>query len=275
MVSIIIPLYNKEASIKNTIESVLNQDYYDIEVVIINDGSTDNSIQIVSSILDNRIKLISKPNGGVSSARNYGIKHAQGEYILFLDADDILYPNALSTLIRLHQTYNVDITCGNYHTTRNKIKKIFSHYKFEGIISSNLYSYYMNKFSMRTGVALFKREILKHISFNESLSRYEDLSFIIEACHIAKIAITPIPVMEYTCEFKSLSINFNNPSKDFTYNMNFYNKSFWEKLLLGQLLVLANNPQALKKQYKIFYSYSYVAWIGFKVKKIIRILNIQ
>lgn len=128
---------------------------------------------------------------------------------------------------------------------------------------------------MRTGVALFKREILKHISFNESLSRYEDLSFIIEACHIAKIAVTPIPVMEYTCEFKSLSINLDNPSKDFTYNINFNNKSFWEKLLLGQLLVLAQDPQKIKKQYKLFYLYRHLAWIGFKIKKIIRILNIQ
>lgn len=100
MISIIIPLYNKATSIKRTIHSVLSQSYTDFELIIINDGSTDNSAEIVNKqFYDKRIRYIYQDNAGVSSARNRGIKEAIGEWILFLDADDILYPNALKILI--------------------------------------------------------------------------------------------------------------------------------------------------------------------------------
>ncbi len=89
MFSVVIPLYNKETSIKNTIESVLNQSFRDFEVIVVNDASTDNSLKIVESIRDDRIRVINKENGGVSSARNRGILEAKSDYIAFLDADDL------------------------------------------------------------------------------------------------------------------------------------------------------------------------------------------
>jgi len=77
MFSVVIPLYNKELSIGNTIQSVLNQTCQDYEIIIVNDGSTDNSLHVVEQINDSRIRIINKPNGGVSSARNRGIKEAK------------------------------------------------------------------------------------------------------------------------------------------------------------------------------------------------------
>ncbi|MCT4587344.1 MAG: glycosyltransferase family 2 protein [Carboxylicivirga sp.] len=93
--SVIIPMYNSEQYIGNTLQSVLNQEYDDFEVIVIDDGSTDNGSKVVESFNDKRIKLVSKVNGGVSSARNRGIKEANGRYIAFLDSDDIWYPNHL------------------------------------------------------------------------------------------------------------------------------------------------------------------------------------
>lgn len=93
LVSIIIPLFNKESSIKDTIISVLNQSHENIEIIIINDGSTDNSLGIVSKFKDFRIKVFNQTNQGVSSARNLGIKHSNGEFISFLDADDYFKVN--------------------------------------------------------------------------------------------------------------------------------------------------------------------------------------
>ena len=93
--SIIIPLYNKERSIRTALESVLGQHYTNFEVIVVNDGSTDNSLKNAESIVDPRIRLLNKPNGGVSSARNRGIKESTGDWIAFFDADDVLYPNAL------------------------------------------------------------------------------------------------------------------------------------------------------------------------------------
>lgn len=94
-ISVVIPLYNKATSITSTIQSVLAQSYPYFEIVIIDDGSTDNSVQIVKLIDDKRIRLISKQNGGVSSARNYGIRMAKYEYLAFLDADDYWEPSYL------------------------------------------------------------------------------------------------------------------------------------------------------------------------------------
>ena len=87
--SVVIPLYNKRDYIKETIESVLLQTYTDFEIIVVNDSSTDDSLAIVQSFNDSRIRIYTKPNGGVSDTRNYGLKKALGEYICFLDADDL------------------------------------------------------------------------------------------------------------------------------------------------------------------------------------------
>ena len=110
MISVVIPLYNKEAIIKKSLESVLTQDYDDFEVVVVNDGSTDKSVEIVKSIQDTRITLIEQENGGPSKARNTGVKNARGEWILFLDADDELLPGALkhfAGLVEAHKDINM------------------------------------------------------------------------------------------------------------------------------------------------------------------------
>ena len=86
--SVIVPLYNKELYIENTILSILKQSYTDFEIIVVDDGSTDNSYEIVERIQDSRIRLVSKKNGGVSAARNYGISLARYSYIVCIDGDD-------------------------------------------------------------------------------------------------------------------------------------------------------------------------------------------
>jgi len=98
--SVIIPLYNKEKYIKNTIESVLNQGFTDFEILVINDGSTDNSLKQVEMFSDSRIKIFNQENQGVSVARNLGIEQSKGKYICFLDADDYWYPYFLSQMYK-------------------------------------------------------------------------------------------------------------------------------------------------------------------------------
>ena len=103
--SVVIPLFNKEKYIRQCIESILNQNFDDFEIIIINDGSTDRSAEIVNSIKDSRLKLISKKNQGVAAARNRGIEESGGEIIAFLDADDFWYPNHLTELYKLSQKF--------------------------------------------------------------------------------------------------------------------------------------------------------------------------
>lgn len=134
MFSIIIPLYNKEAYIKETIESVLTQSYKNFELIIVNDSSTDNSLSIVKNFKDNRLKIFSKPNGGVSDARNYGITKAQNPYICFLDADDLWLQNHLEKLYKLIIQYpQIGFFCGAYSVFQNNVENI--------IKTVNLYNY--------------------------------------------------------------------------------------------------------------------------------------
>lgn len=106
MISIIIPLFNKEQSIASTLQTVLKQTYQDFEIVIVNDGSTDGSVEEVKKVTDPRIRLIQQSNAGVSAARNRGIEEAKGEYIAFLDADDEWKSGYLKTQYELTQKYS-------------------------------------------------------------------------------------------------------------------------------------------------------------------------
>ena len=110
-VSVIIPVYNVEQYLKECLDSVINQSLEDVEVICVNDGSPDNSLQIIEEYArkDNRITVISKKNGGLSSARNSGIECARGEYIYFLDSDDFIKENSLEKLYNISKNENLDI----------------------------------------------------------------------------------------------------------------------------------------------------------------------
>jgi glycosyltransferase involved in cell wall biosynthesis len=103
LISVIIPVYNGEKTIQETIESVLNQTFKDFELLIINDGSQDATLDIVERIKDPRLKVFSCPNAGVSATRNRGISLASGEYISFIDADDLWTPDKLEAQLRVLQ----------------------------------------------------------------------------------------------------------------------------------------------------------------------------
>lgn len=105
MISVVIPLYNKGQSIASTLQTVLKQTYQDFEIVIVNDGSTDHSVEEVAKVPDPRIRLIHQSNAGVSAARNRGIAEARGEFVAFLDADDEWNPDYLKTQYKLTQKY--------------------------------------------------------------------------------------------------------------------------------------------------------------------------
>lgn len=173
MFSVVIPLYNKELSVRNTINSVLNQTFKEFEVIIVNDGSTDDSLEIVKQIQDPRIRIIDKTNGGVSSARNKGIQEAKHEWIVLLDADDLWKENHLEVLSDLITTYPKDkVFCTSYIRS-NEVEQN------NGENDVNVIEDYFLK--AHTGffcssVACIHTSVFKDVgNFNTNLNRGEDL----------------------------------------------------------------------------------------------------
>ena len=111
LISVIIPIYNVEKYLARCVESVINQIYDNLEIILIDDGSTDNSSCICDQfeMTDKRIRVIHKENGGVSSARNVGLEHMTGKYVMFLDSDDFLEKNCISRMLELMNKYKVPV----------------------------------------------------------------------------------------------------------------------------------------------------------------------
>lgn len=279
LISIIIPLYNKEKNIESTIVSVLSQSYKKFEIIIVDDGSTDGSATIVKSINDSRIKYYYKNNGGVSSARNYGVKKATGQWILFLDADDILLPLCLKKMTSILDIYkgHLDVVTGNYWIVKGSKKYLYNKKDYEGIVPNNYKWYFFNRFSMRTGCSIIRKELVVNNRFNEQFSRYEDMDFILRVLKSAIVYVFPDAIFEYSCDNNELSKICANPDKDFTFSMNFKGKTFWEKCKLGELLYLATfsypkNTNELRNLYKGYYQYRYIANVIKKGYKLYQLL---
>ena len=111
MITVIINVYNGEKYIKKCIDSIINQTYKDLEILIINDGSTDNTLNICNSYNDSRIRIISEKNKGLSLSRNTGIDNAKGEYLYFVDSDDYIEKDTIEYLYDLCIKYNSKISC--------------------------------------------------------------------------------------------------------------------------------------------------------------------
>ncbi len=184
--SVIMPVYNKARYLEASINSILAQTYKDYEVIVINDGSTDSSKDIIESFaaLDQRIKLINIDNHGVSHARNIGLKHAKGLYITFIDSDDSLDKKYFENLFYLISTYNADmaisgvkkIWADNNHEEKMCCNKV-GLFRFSDIIQS------FASEQQRCGIfgtcvaKIFTAKLSNGIYFDETLKLAEDFDF--------------------------------------------------------------------------------------------------
>jgi glycosyltransferase involved in cell wall biosynthesis len=176
--SIIIPLYNKELSVRATIESVLKQTYPHFELIIVNDGSTDGSLEMARQFTDTRITIIDVPNGGVSNARNIGIYNAKCEYITFLDADDLWYENSLAEFKLLIDSFKkAQVFCTSHTLTIKSIPSREKRYYVDNFWKKNAESYARSTTALVcTGCISIKKDCFKTVTgFNSLLTHGEDL----------------------------------------------------------------------------------------------------
>lgn len=220
LVSIIIPIYNCEEYISRSIESIVNQSYSTWELILIDDGSKDNSYNICKEYaeVDKRIKVFKQENQGAGPARNKGLDYSTGEYIMFVDSDDFFEENAIKTLICEQEKIDADLVIGNYNFLKVKSNsKIFKYgakdIKEEIIIDeSKVKEKYIELFKLRLITApwgkLFKAKIIKENNIRfESLRRNQDIVFnVMYYGYIKSLIICPEIVYNYyICDREILS----------------------------------------------------------------------
>ena len=150
LISIILPVYNAEKYIKRALKSLINQSYKNIEILCIDDGSKDNSYNIIKEFKDERIKLFRQENSGPAKARNVGLSNSKGEYIMFCDADDWYEPNMCELMLETIIKQNVDfVICGcnivDTYNTSIRSKEEFNYFKlkFNGYCNIGIYEFLM------------------------------------------------------------------------------------------------------------------------------------
>lgn len=182
--SVVIPLYNKEEFIKNSLNSVLSQSFQDFEIIIINDYSTDSSLKIVNQFSDKRIQIIEHhKNKGLSASRNTGVKIAKAKYIVFLDADDIWKPGFLEKIDFLIESYPQASLFATKYDVLLKNNKVLEHqfhikdFKNHGIIPNFFTSNLNQSIFYPSCLCVHKRVFEKIGYYNETINYSEDVDF--------------------------------------------------------------------------------------------------
>lgn len=179
-ISIIVPVYNVEKYLHKCLDSILAQTFKEFEVILVDDGSSDNSGKICDEYAkkDSRVKVFHKENAGVSSARNLGLKEASGEWIVFIDSDDYIskdflecdYSTTADVIQKSYDIINEDSGLSTLHKVTNKIIED----------KEEFYRFYVRKRTNALWDKIIRRELIKNITFNENVKIGEDFLFFLE-----------------------------------------------------------------------------------------------
>lgn len=224
-VSIIVPVYNVEKYLKRCVDSLIGQTYNNIEIILIDDGSKDNSFLICKEyeLKDCRIQIYHKENEGLGLTRNYGIEKATGEYITFVDSDDYLTSDAVETMLENATANNADVVIANMFYKDKKMKVTLAERLYEGAEIKNIiinhmmgnYAKQKDALSYTSTAKLFKKDLFtkNNLKFpSERKLIWEDLAFSIEAYPLCKrVCILHKPIYYYC---------FNEGSLTHTYKPN-------------------------------------------------------
>ena len=270
-ISVIIPCYNQGDFLKETCNSVKQQTYTNWEAIIVNDGSTDNTENIALKICeaDNRFKYLKKENGGLSSARNHGLDNASGDYIQFLDSDDLLLKDKFSKSL----SSDADLIVTNFEMKKNtEITPPFCDISGIEITFQNILSNWDIKYSIPIHCALFKTSIAKKLRFNEDLKAKEDWLFWLEfLSHKPTTKYFNIFLVQYRLHETNMTSNFSHMQSNNEKVMHYIYKqfediavrkklterlisrnSFYEKRIEDLQIIDAKNLNKIKKYKTLF-----------------------
>lgn len=202
MISVVIPAYNREDYIGACLDSVTRQSYGDLEIIVVNDGSTDSTGDICRRFAadDARIKVIDRPNGGLSRARNTGLDHATGDFVAFVDSDDMLHPVALETLAGIAGKSSCDIVAARYdysETPHFEVPLTDEYRVISSEITIGLTLYQTQSMNNSVCGKLFRRRLFDKVRFTGG-TMFEDLDIFYKLYDMTdRIAVSKAPVYFY------------------------------------------------------------------------------
>lgn len=277
--SVVIPVFNKEDTIQATIQSVLNQTYTNFELIVVNDGSSDESENKVENSIDDRLILIHKKNGGVSSARNLGITEAKGQYITFLDGDDEWEKDFLETIVSLIYKYpNISVFTTGFAFLIDGL--VIPAQKIEDGIINNYFEQALNTPIVSSSSICIKKDVFQIISpFNEQITHGEDLELWARIGKIYKIAVSKQIKAYYRRGLENQATNFmSNPNKSivnyikFDSSQDIFEKKYFTKIIVSRFFSYLKRKQFIYAS-KIFLKYIKHIKVGeyityYKIKKV-------
>ncbi len=210
--TIIVPIYKAERYIERCVRSIMNQNYKDIEIILVNDGSPDNSADIINYLanLDSRIIVVNQSNRGVSAARNAGLKQATGEWITFVDSDDWIEPDYVSNLLKTVNRHNCDMAMGRFFWSVNNNESADNDYRIKSVDAQKMI--YNGEIFVAVWNKLFKTEIIRNngVLFNEDIWYGEGMLFNIQYLqYVDYVAITEKSIYHQTFNPNSAMRAFN------------------------------------------------------------------
>lgn len=216
-VSIIVPMYNAEKNIERCVKSICNQTFVDLEIVLVNDGSTDKTLEICTELAktDSRILIIDTNNGGVSRARNIGLKNSSGKYVNFVDADDYLEANCISVALFRMSEDKSDFVIYGFNHIKNGKSKIVSESGYVGKANGKVFDEYIkSRYSIFVWNKLFKRNIIIKY-FNEYFKNSEDFLFNSQFfANYCTVSIIPDVLYNYVSVNNYLATNYTEGNLD-------------------------------------------------------------
>ncbi len=209
-VSIIVPAYNCAAYITKCMDSLVGQTYPALEILVVNDGSTDQTLSILEQYGD-RITVVTKKNGGVAEARNTGLRRATGDFILFVDSDDYLDLDCVETVVRRQEESQADIVRFSYRLVYadGRVEPPIDYFKEDALVAKpdfqkHIYPYFLSAIRFNSVWAtLYKREMIADLSFVNNMKTAEDAVFSLEAYTRAQTALLVTDVFYYYVQTSS------------------------------------------------------------------------
>ena len=263
LITVVIPVHNAERWIDQTLLSVFAQSYRNIETIIIDDGSSDRSVEVIRHLAKcnprQNLKVISIKNSGVSFARNLGMKEANGEFIAFLDSDDVWSSDKLLTQVEFMQSNPqcVAVLCDLFISKNNHLGQIINMRVIskQGVqdIGKSWLSLEGNGALLSSTALVYKSKVDGLIEFDTSLGTTADLSYYLQLSNLGEIGHILLPLVQYRQHVNQMHTNSNFLKKDFSLLLEqiaTFPRGLSKKRILGNVFIMSSLLNLSKRKYK-------------------------